>query len=478
MSPKLQKSLSTLGLVVLALAVGAAAITKQSFWMDEGSAAFKALMPDFKTWWKMNLELEGSDVQMPIYMISLWAWEKVMGNTEYALRAINLPFLVLMVVALRNVRFWPLVCLTSPFVLYYVGELRPYTMQMAGGAIAAAALIAVARGRKGSLDGLHALLGAALFLCLSSLSAVIWAGGLALGAIVIRPDWLKAKGFWLRSLLWSPPFLAIGAFYAWTLLGGYGAAAHGGSILSIGFAAYEMIGLLGLGPSRNELRSSPAAILPQLAWLLPAAACLCAAWCLGIRKWFSENPARNILGAACATLLPILALAIIGILMDFRVLGRHLSPVIPAFLLPIAICFGALAKNKAALAFASLAVLIGIASTASLRFQEKHARDDFREATNIASKAITEGKAVLWQADLSTPCYYAYRKGGVPAFHWMLTSLKSEAPSSYMFADLVVIHRPDIGYSGQDHEKILKEAAFDLKETLTGFEIWKNRYSP
>lgn len=444
--------------------------------MDEGNAAFKALMPTFATWWKMNLELKGSDVQMPVYMASLWVWEKLAGNTEFALRSFNLPFLVIMVVALRKVRFWPLVCLTSPFVLFYVGELRPYTMQMAGGAMAAAALWKVTQGRKDSLDGLHAILGAALFLCLSSLSAVIWAGGLVLGAIIIRPDWLRTKGFWLRSLLWSPPFLAIGGFYAYTLIEGYGAASMGGGILSIGFAGYEMIGLLGLGPSRNELRASPAAILSQLPWLLPAAACIFAAWFIGIRKWLSETPFRTLIGVSCAAILPVLIIAAISLMMDFRVLGRHLSPGIPAVLLPIALCLGIAAKNKAALAAGSLAVLLGIASTASLRFLNKHARDDFRAATEIAVQAMAEGKTVLWKADICTPCFYAYRKGGIPAFHNVLR-LKSEAPSSYMFADLVILNRPDIGYKGLDHKKELKQAAFEKHGDLTGFEIWRNRYS-
>ena len=460
----------------MALIVGAAAITQQSFWMDEGSAALKAVMPNFASWWKMNLELKGSDVQMPVYMVSLWAWEKLAGNTEYALRAFNLPFLVIMVVALRKVRFWPLVCLTSPFVLYYVGELRPYTMQMAGGALAAAALYKVIQGRERSLDGLHAVLAAALFLSASSLSAVVWAGGLVLSAIIFRPDWLRTKGFYLNSLLWAPPTLALAGFYAYTLIEGYRAAAMGGGLLSLGFAGYEMIGLLGLGPSRNELRSSPAAILSQLPWLIPAAACIFTAWFIGMRKWLNETPVRKIIAVSSAAALPVLILTILGIIMEFRVLGRHLSPGIPAVLLPIAVCLGMAAKNKVALATGSLAVLLGFASTASLRFREKHARDNFREATRIASETMAAGKTVLWQADMSTPCYYAYREGGYPAFLSILR-LKSEAPSGYMFADLVILNRPDIGYKGLDHEKTLKQAAFEKDGDLVGFEIWRNRYS-
>lgn len=470
--------LPLLGLIAVTLVVGAAAITTQSFWMDEGSAALKAVMPTLGDWWKMTLELKGSDVQMPVYMAALWVWEKIAGNSEFALRAFNLPFLVLMVVALRKVRFWPLVCLTSPFVLYYVGELRPYTMQMAGGALAAAALHHIIHHRSHGFHGLHALYASALFLSASSLTAAVWAGGLLLGSLVIRPDWLKSSGFWLRSGLWLPPFLALGGYYLYTLLEGYRATGSGGGgLLSIGFGLYEIVGLLGLGPSRNELRVSPLAIVNQLPWLIPAAAILFTAWLIGTGKWLSQTPTRVRAGVACAVLLPVLLLATVGIIADFRVLGRHLSPAIPAVLLPLALCLATPWKTQpAALAAGSLAILISITSAISLRFQQKHARDDYRAATGIALQALAQGQAVLWQADMSTPCYYAYRNGGLPAMRGALR-LKSEAPSGFMFADLVILNRPDIGYRGRNHARTLEQAAFTKLRSLNGFEVWRNRYS-
>ncbi|MES2474539.1 MAG: hypothetical protein V4640_02080 [Verrucomicrobiota bacterium] len=469
--------LALLGLIAVTLVVGAASISQQSFWMDEGSAALKAIMPTFREWWKMTLELRGSDVQMPVYMATLWLWEKVAGNSEFALRAFNLPFLVLMVVALRKVPLWPLVCLTSPFVLYYVGELRPYTMQMAGGALAAAALAKVCQSRANHFDGLNAIFAAALFLAASSLTAAVWAGGLVLGAIVIHPYWLKSRGFWTRAAIWFSPFLALGGYYVFTLVEGYRATGSGGGgLLSIAFGAYEIGGLLGLGPSRNELRSSPLALVSHLPWLIPAAAILFLAWFIGAKKWFKETPFRNRVGILCAVLVPVFLLAAVSVIADFRVLGRHLSPAIPAVLLPLACCLANAARKPFALTVGTLAILLSITSALSLRFQRKHARDDYRAATRIALQALADGKAVLWQADMSTPCYYAYRSGGVAAFHNALR-LKSETPSGFMFADIVILNRPDIGYRGQNHHQTLTQAAFVKDDSFNGFEVWSNRYS-
>jgi hypothetical protein len=469
--------LSILLLAVLALAIGAAAITHQSLWIDEGGPAFKSLMPTIKDWWQMTLRMRGSDVQMPVYMASVWAWEKLMGSSEYALRAINLPFLAIMVIALRKVRFWPLVCLTSPFVLYYVGELRPYTMQMAAGACAAAALGRIIHNPDKDLRGLNALFASAIFLAASSLTAAVWAGGLVLGALVIRPDWLRNPRFWLRSMIWLPAALLVAGYYAYTLIEGYRATSSGGGgLLTILFGFYEMVGLLGLGPSRNELRASPMAMVPQLLWLLPAALCLFAAWLFGLRQWLQSTPGRAAAGVAVAVVLPVLILAVVGAMADFRVLGRHLSPAIPAVLLPIALCLGHASASRLQLVAGSLAILVSLASAAFLRFDPRHARDDFRAATTMALDAHAKNQAVLWQADIGTPYYYAFRKGGWPLVHAFQT-LYSNQPSGTMFADIIFINRPDIGYRNRDHRKIMEQAAFDLDASLTGFEVWKNRYS-
>jgi hypothetical protein len=472
-----QSQLRLILLTVVTLAVGLAAITHQSFWMDEGGTAFKALMPTLGDWWTMMQQLGISDMQMPGYLLLTWAWHHMGAVSEYALRAGNLPWLVITVLALSRVRWWALVCLTSPFVLYYVGELRPYALQIAAGTLAASALgkLIEARDRQ-DFHGLHAWCGACLLLAASSLTGAVWAAGVATGGLILRSDWLTKRGFWLRALPWLAAATAAASYYAYTLLKGYRAAAFGDAgILNVLFGFYEMAGLLGAGPGRDELRAGPAALIPYLWIVLPAALCVAGAWLVGIRSWIKTVPVRCVIGVACAAALPVIVLTVVGSLQDFRVLGRHMSPLVPAVLLPISAAFAAPGRLRLPGAIlGTLAVGSMVVSSVSLRFHERHARDDYRRATEIALKSLQEGKEVWWQADMNATRYYAYRKGGMPLIN-AVQLLESKPPASLMFADIVVINRPDIRYGKSDYRKELHRNFFELAETFTGFEVWKSR---
>src|SRR5208337_237914 len=78
---------------VILLAVGALALNSQSFWIDEATTAEIARQHSLAEWWQAMLKDHGSNTQMPIYMIYVWAWEKVWGTGEWAMRTSNLPWL-------------------------------------------------------------------------------------------------------------------------------------------------------------------------------------------------------------------------------------------------------------------------------------------------------------------------------------------------------------------------------------------------
>lgn len=465
-------------LLIVIVAVGLAAASGQSFWIDEGGTAFRAMMPTLKEWWQMILFLKGSDIQMPSYMLYAWCWHQELGFvSEYALRLSNLPWLALTVFALRRVRFWPLVCLLSPFVLYFVNDFRPYSMQIAAGACATAALAQVIAGAdKEGFVGINAVCGACLFLIACSLNGAVYAAGVAIGVMIIRPEWIRTRGFWLRAAPWLAVSLAIGGFYAWTLMMGFRATKiESAGLLNVLFGFYEMAGLLGLGPSKNELHRSLSAILPHLWILIPATACMAGTWWLGFFRWVGETPSRIVFGVVCAIMLPILILTVAGAMMDFQVLGRHLSPAIPAVLLPLAHSLNAKdSTQRAPFLLGVCACLLMLISSLGVRFSKRHAKDDYRQATEIAIAELAKGKRVLWQADMTAARYYAFRKGGMPLMD-AIQVLESEPPTGLMFADIIILNRPDLAYGERNYQEEFRNNFFKLTTSFPGFEIWETQ---
>jgi len=461
-------------IAIVAACVGLAAISTQSFWIDEGGTVIRALMPTIGEFWTLMKQLGGSDMQNPLYMILAWGWHHMGATSEFALRALNLPWLIVTVLALKRVRFWPLVCLTSPFVLYYTGEFRPYAMHIAAGALAAAAMSRVIDGReRQDFTGLHAICAACLWLVLNGLTASVWAAGVALGAIVMRPEWLRQKGFWIRVLPWLAVTMIPAAYYAYTMMLGYRATfIQNAGIMNVFFGFYEMTGLLGIGPGRDELRFGPAALISYLWILLPAAVCITGAWCWGLMSWMGKTPKACVFGVACAVVFPILVLVTVGMIQEFRVLGRHMSPVIPAVLLPIAAAINNRnSKPLPGMILGWLAVVFMLTSALSLRFMERHERDDYRKATAMCLKALREGKAVWWQADMNAARYYAFREGGMPLLS-SIQVLESNPPSGLMFSDIVFINRPELRYRQGDHTDVFEKNFFTLEEKFKGFEVW------
>ncbi len=464
------------GLSLAALVVGLLAITAQSFWIDEGNSIFKAVMPTIPQMWGFAKTVRGSEIQMPLYMISLWGWEKIVPSTEYALRALNIPLFIVAVFALRKFRFWPLVLLCSPFAWYYLGELRPYMFQIAGGSLAFASLFKLIEpNEKGvsSNTGVHLLFFSCFFLAASSLTAAVWSIGFAIAALVARPDLLKSRSFWLKSLVWFPLASILGFYYFYTLSNGYrGTVARNGGLLTISFGIYELMGLVGLGPGRSEMRGlSILGLLQGYPWLPFVAMVFFATWTLGSWKLAKSLPKRAGFVLAIAVAIPMGVFLAVGIIANFNVLGRHLSPVLPAFLVPLAVAFEESIRNKKWFPLTATVILASVISCVMIRVSESHSRDNYRLATKYVIEDLKAGKSVAWQADMNSARFYAYRLGGTPYVH-AIQRLESEVPSSLMFADVIYLNRPDIAYGKSDYRANFMREGFNLREEFAGFEVW------
>jgi len=466
-------------LLAVTLAIGLAFINDQSFWMDEGNAIIKAIMPSMKEMLEFSKHMRGSEIQMPLFMTALWGWEKLVGHSEYLLRLMNLPFLVVAVFALRRMPFWPLVCLTSPFVLYYAGELRPYMFQIAGAAVGFAALWRIAQPQEaGKTEGLHGLLGAGVFLAAASLTAGVWSVGLLVGMVILRPEWLKTKGFWMKAAVWLPFAAVVGGYHIYMLSAGYrGAVARGGGLLSMGFGFYELMGLMGMGPERDVIRSSSVAgLLGGHIWLPVYAVLFFLAWVGGVKAWLGNKPAKVWIGMAVAAGLPLGMLACVSVLANFSVLGRHMSPVLPWLLVPIGwFIRESLRRQRAWLAVAMVVVAGAVVSAVILRTAERHERDDYRQATGLVVEDLKKGRTVQWNADMNAPRFYVFRSGGKAMIN-AIQILEAERPATLLTVDVIYINRPDLRYPGQDHRKLLASQGFVLDHQFKGFEVWHSEY--
>jgi hypothetical protein len=422
-SPK--DAITLLGVVITALAVGVAATSSQSLWIDEAHSAHKAMqssLPDFFACMQTDL---GSDLQMPLYMLMLWGWEKIFGHSEFALRAMNIPLFVAAVtvafVCLRQPRsqriFFIILACSSAFLWAYIDEARPYILQFAGAVacmVPLANLATSASGppQKGDIN-LFAI--GVLVLCGSSLLGVIFAFWYGL-AFLLLWSWrqpiiqiLSSPNLLGASLVALPILVILAGYYVWTLAIGAGASgAATTNLLTLGFGAYELLGFAGAGPGRNELRQNVELALarfgvPLLAYGLALASLVFACWAQSVgtlkRHGLSMASAVFWLSSVIAATTAVLV-AIVG---DFRLLGRHLTPALPFILWGLAgaaSClwswprYGALGR---VLVLAAITAMVASATT--YRIGAQHSKDDYRSATRLANAEILRGGTVWWAAD-------------------------------------------------------------------------------
>ena len=77
------------GYVALPVLLGLAIISSESLWNDEGQTLLFAGQEDLASWWR---ELRGntkSEAQMPLGMFFAWVGGKILGTSEWQLRATN-----------------------------------------------------------------------------------------------------------------------------------------------------------------------------------------------------------------------------------------------------------------------------------------------------------------------------------------------------------------------------------------------------
>ena len=475
--------------LLASLAVGLLAVSSDSFWIDEGLSAVKAIAPTPVAVWQ-ELRTEGNtNLHMLLYMFALWAWEKLAGPSEWALRAMNIPFYMLGVAALwgavpRVMRPCLLAfCLLSPFLWFYLNEARTYSMLFGFSAVATAALVEWLDHGK---DPFFAWARWGWILSLS-LVALIWTHvvGLVFELAVAILVFTHVGRRGLPALLckvWAPMMflaatnLALVGYVLWTKTQGVEANPIGKTnVLGFVYWLYEFGGLSGLGPNRNELRINPFASLRPYFLPLGFLGLAWSAVLLGGWKSLCSSPWRR--QAACLAfflvLIPLLTFLLIGVWQGIRFLPRYAVSSYPAFALLASFFLCAAWTAGGWRRWAGLLWLLALGvSCLNLRFNPAHAKDDYRGVAQWLTARKIPAENIWWAADTSTILFYGM-PGVTPVINPAPSDLAKQRHPSW-----VVLSKSDIYDAKGVLKNYLSQRGAVLERTFTSFQVYRIRESP
>jgi len=544
-------------LIIISAGIALFSVSSQSLWIDEANSAVKAVQPTWGSFVQAMRSERGSDLQMPLYMGALWGWDKMAGSSEYALRAMNIPlFIAAIATALWGlstpvgIRAWfCLFAVCSPMVWTYLDEARPYILQFFCSTLVMVGLVNLGseQGRPGLRQAALVFAGIVL-LCGSSLLGVIYSFffGLAFLAIWLGresfPASLRRPGLWILVLPAAVVLAGLATYYFWTLQVGARASGVGKTnAMSMAFCAYELLGFTGAGPGRAALRENPigalrpfifpialyggilavflvaslkylraffsrAAILPGIPIRSdtpkPASALLlegrppCRPW-IETDRTEPVPPNASRLAPRFLT-LAVLASAVtvigLGVAADFRVIGRHLMPLLPFLLLGMAGLASVLWSGGGRRGIVAAVLLAGLFSCISLRLSPRFAKDDYRSAAAVVRSAVSVGSTVWWAADMAGANYYGVfpAENSVKTDGWKssmrrITRDPDSQPASAIFImnatpeelaslpkpDVIILSKADIYDGAGALREWMEINGFCISKFFPAFTVWK-----
>ncbi len=471
-------------------AVSFFAISSRSLWIDEACTAMKALPTSLAGWWHVMVNDKSADVQMPFYMFYVWAWARVFGSTEWSLHLANIPWFAFgAVVFIQSFsardcsrQIATLLVLLCPFAWYYLDEARPYAMQLGAGMLIVGSLRGLMQTRwerrnVGRLNLAGFLVGI-IVLSGSSLLGMVWsAAAIAAFPLLLGRHqlFLLVKQCWITLAASAVPLIALAIFYLWTLkMGARASAAATTSVGSMFFAAYELLGFTGMGPGRLEMRSAgPGALRGHLVGVglygLAVAAVILAA----LFAVFGSKNRKPLALIFCCSVPPIFIVSV-GWVAHFRVLGRHLAPFVPVWLLLLTLGITVLwASNKmAARAVAVGFCVLSLLSCLSLRFSFRHEKDNYRAAADVAKAALGAGQPVWWNAAEEGARYYHVPIATDSAGAIFLMNPARETLDALTEPKLIVASKPDV-YDTLSAVSNYVHHGYSPKAEFNAFIIWE-----
>lgn len=464
------------------------AITNRSFWIDECVTAGFAKEGTVAQCWAAMIRQGFPEVQLPLYMLYAWGYIKLFGSGEWVLRAAGIPwfvfgasvFVTYVGRAIRS-RLVPLAVIgSSAFVWYYLNEARVYSMQLGMALTTVGAAVEVARSfeiKKPNGSAWRFFLFGLLGLCGTSLLGAVWGFFFvcALMTFIPRYGWMKIWKLAPRSGAVCAVGLALLAcYYVWTITLHAKATLVGTTTPStIAFVFYELLGAAGLGPGRSDLRAAGAiALKPFLVPVILYALLLLAIFWRGFLVIRPQPNYPRLIRALSVACVPILLIITIGIATHFRVLGRHLTPLLPLFFLAMVFGIAGMFETEG---FVQRALVIGffvfaLWSSLSIRFAGRHEKDDSRGAAALAKSFSDREAIVWWNADRFSASYYnvVESHGTTRVFE----NPSAETLRSSPLPDVIIVSKPEAFDAGGTMASYIHDHDFKAIATRRAFVVW------
>ena len=490
------------------------AISDESFWIDEFWNAYVASLDSLGQLYELLIHPYGS--QTPLHFVYFYFWGQLFPLSEASLRLTNLPLFVMGQASM----FWALRAYPKPFgylllalstlhpmVWQYANEARPYIMMYSGSEMILAYILYIHA--KDENDSRVSPLASVIFVAGSillfgaSLLGVFW---VIVACVYIAYFHYRKSGFrHLKvhsNLLLVCVFIAINGlltlYYMSSLLRGGGASRIASTtVTTLLFDAYELLGLSGIGPGRLELRAiGLASLSPYLIWLIPVCILILAVLAKGLQEAKRLLGIRLLILVASLGVVPVAIVVFSGFAMHWRVLGRHLIATLPLLNLLIALGLAKLGEAERGRVWALRSAIVAsfllafVCSSFSLRFSDRHRKDDYRAAATLAKQELADGKRIWWAADALGARYY-----GLPGeFDYMgeltnihkpyvcidqsgvqpVSTASGECLEKLLPPDVVILSKPEAFDKNGVIAAYLRARKFVNERELPAFAIWRS----
>lgn len=313
-----------------------------SLWLDESSTAYFAEMPDTKAFINSLSNWSGSESQMPCYVFSEFLWAKLFGSSEYALRTLNIVFVLFYLFYFlwlykrqdiegtdkRKIQIFVLLTSISPFILYNMNEARVNIALFVFGTICMASLYAYCK-YENIRDWIICLVCLVIGFSFNLLFFVI---GVPLIILALNHNKRFIFEHWKSICICLVPLLIVGAYYLNTLLHGSGGMREKPGIANIAYAIYEFTGFGGVFLPKNDLRTGGDILGSIKPYIIPTILLVIAYICLVVSYIKSKCNVKPLI----LFVISFIAFVIVAYIANFRFWGRHLFMLYPIFIYTLA----------------------------------------------------------------------------------------------------------------------------------------------